>query len=144
MSLLDIDHPMKRISLLVMALCLFACTSNHLLSRIELDVVAYKKCANQSSFMDWLFSIGSEGTTIVEEGITYCIHRTYNPSSSEVGLMVEIKDGVADYYRKEMLDSLEKQIEITLRNQSIVQSVYTDFGCILIRLKNEKNFTNVD
>ncbi|MBQ5585912.1 MAG: hypothetical protein IIU71_05980 [Selenomonadaceae bacterium] len=135
---------MKKVMYLFMALCLYACTSNSITSRIESDVVAYKNCANQAAFKDWLFSIGSEGTTIVEDGITYGVFRTYDPTTSEVGLMIEIKDGVADYHRDDALDTLETQIEEALKNQGIVKSVYTDFGRVLVRMKNENNFTNAD
>lgn len=129
---------MKKIIYSFLALCLFACTPN-LSSRIKSDVMAYKNCSNQIEFEEWLYSDGSEGTTIVEGEVTYGIYRVVT-FEDEFGLQIEIKDGVAEYCEEEAIDNLVKQVAETLKNQSIVQSVYSNFGCVFVILKNEKNF----
>lgn len=104
---------------------LVACTNRSVTSRVTSDVNEYAHCTTQKAFHKWLFDIGSEGTTIVDEGVTYGIHRTYDPQSSEVGLMIEVKDA--------------------LQKQSLVQSVYTtSYECVIVSLKNEFGFNNVD
>lgn len=59
--------------------------------------------------------------------------------------MIEVKDGVADYHKEEVLDDLEKEVKDALQKQSVVQSVYsTSYECVLVSLKNESGFNNVD
>ncbi len=122
-----------------------ACTTNNISNRVESEVIAYKKCTNQTSFKKWLFDIESENNWVNDDGVLYKVIRTYDPTTHEVGLMIEIKDGVADYHINEVLDELKRKIEKSLEKYSLVQSVYiADYGCVLIRLKNERNFNNVD
>ena len=137
---------MKRILIiLVVMLGLVACTNRSVTSRVTSDVKEYAHCTTQKAFYKWLFDIGSEGTTIIDEGVTYGIHRTYDPQTSEVGLMIEVKDGVADYHKTEALDELEKKVKDALQKQSLVQSVYTtSYECVIVSLKNESGFNNVD
>ena len=124
---------------------LVACTNRSVTSRVTSDVKEYAHCTTQKDFHKWLFDIGSEGTTIIDEGVTYGIHRTYDPQTSEVGLMIEVKDGVADYHKTEALDELEKKVKDALQKQSLVQSVYTtSYECVIVSLKNESGFNNVD
>lgn len=137
---------MKKILLLLFVIVgLVACTNNSVTSRVVSDVKEYTQCTTQKAFHKWLFDIGSEGTTIVDDGVTYGIYRTYDPQTSKVGLMIEIKDGVADYHKVEVLDKLERKVKDALQNQGMVQSVYTaSYGCVLVSLKNESGFNNVD
>ena len=137
---------MKRaLIILFVRVGLVACTNNNVTSRIVSDVKEYANCTTQKAFHKWLFDIGSEGTTIIDEGVTYGIYRTYDPQTSEVGLMIEVKDGVADYHKEEVLDDLEKEVKDALQKQSVVQSVYsTSYECVLVSLKNESGFNNVD
>ena len=125
---------MKRILIiLVVMLGLVACTNRSVTSRVTSDVKEYAHCTTPKAFHKWLFDIGSEGTTIIDEGVTYGIHRTYDPQTSEVGLMIEVKDGVADYHKTEVLDELEKKVKDALQKQSLVQSVYTtSYECVIV------------
>lgn len=128
---------MKRILIILFVMVgLVACTNNSVTSRVASDVKEYSRSTIQKAFHKWLFDIGSEGTTIIDEGITYGICRTYDSQTSEVGLMIEVKDGVADYHKAEVLAEIEKKVKDALQNQSVVQSVYTtSYECVLVSLK---------
>lgn len=96
---------------------LVACKNNSVTSIVASDIKEYSRCTTQKAFHEWLFDIGSEGITIINEGVAYGIYRTYDPQTSEVGLMIEIKDGVADYHKAEVLAELEKKVKDALQNK---------------------------
>ena len=136
---------MKKVLLILMTLCLFSCTNISITKRIESDVIEYKKCNNQAEFKEWLFRIGSEGTTIVEDGITYNIHRTYDPINSIVRICVYVEDGVADYYQYDFSSELKEKFKQVLKNHSVVKCINTSYGCsVEIVLNNDKGFNNAD
>ncbi len=111
-----------------------------LTSRIESDIKGYKN----DHFHDWLFGIGSDGYSLKSGEISYTIYRTYDDTDQSVGLMIGINDGVAEYNKDKVLDSLVTSLEDKLKNNGLVLSVNKDFGCVLINLRNDEHKTNHD
>lgn len=136
---------MKHFILIIcLALSLVGCSNKNITSRVISDVKEYTNCRNQEAFHHWLFDIGSEGTIIYDDGITYGVYRTFDPMTSEVGLMITIKDGVADYHYDDAISELNEKVKDALKNQRMVEAVYIEYGSVFVRLKNESNFNNVD
>lgn len=138
---------MKRfLFLMLITLGFVSCTKKTIGTFVESEVQEYAKCTNQQEFHKWLFDIGPDGTMFEDDGITYAVMRSYDPVESEVQIMVEIKDGVADYHKNEVVVELREKLIEALKHQGKVSSIYIDdvTNWVMVILNNESNYTNAD
>ena len=83
--------------------------------------------------------------TIKEGDVKYKVYRSYDDSSKEVSIEVEIVNGFADYYKEEGTDSIENLIKEHVKFNKSVTDVYSDnVGWIHIVLNNPNEFDNHD
>ena len=123
---------------------LTSCGNSSVLHRVDSEIDAYKRCTNNNEFKKWLFDSNMESLMVTDNGVTYSFTRTYDDRQKSVGLMIEIKDGCADYYIKNLCDSIANNIKTHLSNNSIVKNVYVEYTWICVDLKNENEFNNHD
>lgn len=90
------------------------------------------------------FDSNMESLMVTDNGVTYSFTRTYDDWQKSVELMIEIKDGCADYYIKNICDSVANNIKTHLSNNSIVKDVYVEHTWMCVDLKNENEFNNHD
>lgn len=123
---------------------LTSCGTSPVLRRVDSEIDAYKKCTNNNEFQKWLFDSNMESLMVTDNGVTYSFTRTYDDWQKSVGLMIKIKDGCADYYIKNICDSVANNIKTHLNNNSIVKDVYVEHTWICVDLKNGNEFNNHD
>lgn len=76
---------------------LTSCGNSPVLRRVDSEIDAYKKCTNNNEFQKWLFDSNMESLMVTDNGVTYSFTRTYDDWQKSVELMIEIKDGCADF-----------------------------------------------
>ncbi|WP_156860541.1 hypothetical protein [Prevotella sp. oral taxon 299] len=128
---------------LIIAFVIMSC-DNNLASWIVSDVTNYSNCTTNKEFQEWLYSINPDGKTIEKDGVKYNVHNGYDPLTGIPEIRIEIVDGIAEYYKKEFLSEMVSQIETDLKNQSLVLSVYSECDWVIINLKNEQGFNNIN
>lgn len=126
---------------LIIAFVIMSC-DNNLASWIVSDVTNYSNCTTNKEFQEWLYSTGDK--TIEKDGVKYNVYNSYDPVTGTPEIRIKIVDGIAEYYKKEFLSEMVSQIETDLKNQSLVLSVYSDYYWVIINLKNEQGFNNIN
>ena len=141
----------KILAILFTIICFSACTEQNLLSRIDSDIALYSKCTTKETFHKWLFEIGSEGTTIVENDVVYKIYRNLDWNmDNPLHILVNIPEGVAAYHQNVFMEEKVAEFREHFKTNPNVLNIYSgkeyvdNCGCIVIELKNERNFDNSD
>lgn len=118
----------KLFPLFVILLCCISCSNKSVSDIVKANVNSYSSVKTQKEFIKWLFEEGSDVVYITENNVTYSIRRSYDPESCNVEVNTFIEDGVADYHMDEVVKKLENDLKETLKNESIVNSVYSDYN----------------
>lgn len=134
----------KLFPLFVILLCCISCRNTSVSDIVKANVNSYSNVKTQKEFIKWLFEEGSDVIYITEDNVTYSIRRSYDPESYNVEVITFIEDGVADYHMDEVVKKLENNIAETLKNESIVNSVYREYDWVVVVLKNDQNFNNYE
>ena len=134
----------KLFPLFVILLCCISCSNKSVSDIVKANVNSYSSVKTQKEFIKWLFEEGSDVVYITENNVTYSIRRSYDPESCNVEVNNFIEDGVADYHMDEVVKKLENDLKETLKNESIVNSVYSDYNWVVVVLKNDRNFNNYE
>lgn len=134
----------KLFPLFVILLCCISCRNKSVSDIVKANVNSYSSVKTQKEFIKWLFEEGSDVIYITEDNVTYSIRRSYDPESYNVEVNTFIEDGVADYHMNEVVKKLENDIKETLKNESIVNSVYREYNWVVVVLKNDWNFNNYE
>ena len=139
-------HKILIIISLIGILLFSSCENRSLFSKIDADLNAYSTCQNNTQFKNWLYKDSPDDLpTIKEEDVKYKVYRSYDDSSKEVSIEVEIVNGFADYYKEEGTDSIENLIKEHVKFNKSVTDVYSDnVGWIHIVLNNPNEFDNHD
>lgn len=134
---------MRCFLLVVISIIVMSCgNDNNLKSWVVSDITEFSHCNSNKEFKEWLFSINSDGKIIKQDDVVYKVNNIYDPETGVPGVMIEIVNGVAEYYRNEFLDELISQMKDDLKNQSSIHSIYSEYDWLIISLKNEHEFNN--
>lgn len=128
---------------MLFAVVVISC-GNNLTSWIISDVTGYSNCTTNKEFQEWLFSINSDGKTIEQAGVKYNVRNIYDPETSIPGIMIEIVEGVAEYYKEEFINEIVTKLKADLKNQRLVLSICPEYDWVIINLVNEHGFNNVN